>query len=146
MRLPAYSVSVNAFHPIPAIGWGQARSRTRSVGSRPHCAHHPIARISQIVQFPLSAAVLLVCLSTVSVVVTFLVHRKTDKVWVAALMGGSIIPGLWLIDGVLWLNDMAVDDPPPGMIVAALALGVPVAFIICSLTCFLALSLLIRRR
>lgn len=81
-----------------------------------------------------------------SVVVTFLVHRKTDKVWVAALMGGSIIPGLWLIDGVLWLNDMAVDDPPPGMIVAALALAVPVAFVICSLGCFLALSLLIRRR
>ena len=55
----------------------------------------------------------------------FLVERRTSDINKAAIIGGSVIPIFFLADTIYWLGwDMAVDDPPPGMILIAL----PVTF------------------
>ena len=88
----------------------------------------------------------LVGLLILSLTVAFLVSRKTRKTWAGALAGGSVIPLAWLIDGAIWLNNMAVDDPPPGMIMLGLAIGIPVAVAICFAGCFLTLRIFAGRK
>lgn len=68
-------------------------------------------------------------------------YRKTRKMGASALAGGVLIPGLWLADGIYWLNNMAVDDPPPGGIIGGYAIGTPIALLICWAACFAALRL-----
>lgn len=96
-------------------------------------------------QLLFSILVPLIGLFLATVMLAFLVHWKTGRIWVAALAGGSIIPGIALLDGVIWLNDMAVDDPPPGMILSGYAVFIPLAFVICSSACFLTLHVMARR-
>ena len=81
-----------------------------------------------------------IALLVLSFAVAFFVNKRTGKVWAAAITGGCVIPLVWLIDGIIWLNDMAVDDPPPGMILAGYAVGTPLAVAIFSLICFVLLQ------
>lgn len=81
-----------------------------------------------------------------SAVVAVLVARWTNKTWVAALVGGSIVPTVWLVDGIMWLNNMAVDDPPPGMIMSGYIIGFPVAVVVYVAACLLALYVFAARQ
>jgi hypothetical protein len=96
-------------------------------------------------QFFFSILVPLIGLFLATVVLALLVHRNTGRIWVAALAGGSIIPGIALLDGVIWLNDMEVDDPPPGLILSGYSVGIPIGFVICTLACLLILHVIARR-
>lgn len=58
-----------------------------------------------------------------TLIVAFLTERRTSDINKAAIMGGTVIPTFVLAHTIYWLGwDMAVDDPPPGMILLSLPL------------------------
>ncbi len=83
----------------------------------------------------------LLCALLASLGIASWAYQKTEKIGTSALAGGVLIPALWLGDGVYWLSNMAVDDPPPAMIIDVYVIGTPIALLVCWGICLIALRL-----